>query len=492
MNLSHRLRLVMPGVAALLALLAVAGGILAGGENQSDDPSAIAMPQDTNVPTIALGTGFSFQGQLADDDGVPIEGTCDLRFGLYDAPNNGTKIGEVLRDSVTLVNGLFAVTLDFDRQAFRGEARWLELATRCPAGGGAYNPVDERQEVTAVPYALSLQPGARVEGSIAAGSAFEAGLRVTNNSPNYPIGLFGIATAKSGPAIGVAGNNSSPNGFAVYGYSGPEGTAVRGEALKGAGLWGSSVDWVGAYGYSAKAIGVMGESPNGGGVFGKSQKWRGVSGESVDEHGVFGTSTNGSGVAGISANWVGVSGESNSPSAAAISARNTSSGPGLYATSTNGPAAVFVGTTRTSVLQITGGSDLAERFETSGNQTAVPGTVMVIDPDNPGHLTISTIAYDRKVAGVVSGAGDVDTGLILHQEGVLEGDAVVAIAGRVYVMAEALANPIEPGDLLTTSALAGHVMKAEDLERAQGAIIGKAMTGLASGTGLVLVLINLQ
>jgi hypothetical protein len=236
----------------------------------------------------------------------------------------------------------------------------------------------------------------------------------------------------------------------------------------------------------------MGESPNGGGVFGKSQKWRGVSGESVDEHGVFGTSLNGAGVAGISANWVGVSGESNSPSASAISARNTSSGPGIYATSVSGPAAVFVGTTRTSVLQITGGSDLAERFETSGDQPAVPGTVMVIDPDNPGHLTISTAAYDRKVAGVVSGAGDVDTGLILHQEGVLEGDAVVAIAGRVYALADASADAIEPGDLLTTSALAGHVMKASDLDRAQGAVIGKAMTGLESGTGLVLVLINLQ
>jgi hypothetical protein len=117
---------------------------------------------------------------------------------------------------------------------------------------------------------------------------------------------------------------------------------------------------------------------------------------------------------------------------------------------------------------------------------------MSIDPDNPGHLTVTTTAYDRKVAGVVSGAGDVDTGLILHQEGVLEGDAVVAIAGRVYVLADATGGPIVPGDLLTTSGRAGHAMKASDLDRAQGAVIGKAMTGLESGTGLVLVLINLQ
>ncbi len=230
---------------------------------------------------------------------------------------------------------------------------------------------------------------------------------------------------------------------------------------------------------------------DGGGVFGKSTKWRGVTGESVDEHGVYGTSTNGAGVAGISQNWVGVRGVTGS-SNAAVSAQNTGNGPGIYATSASGPAAVFAGIARTEVLQITGGSDLAERFQVSDGATAEPGTVMVIDPANPGHLMISTAAYDRKVAGVVSGAGDVATGLVLHQEGVLEGDAVVAIGGGVYVKAEALSKPIVPGDLLTTSDMAGHAMAVTDFDQAHGAIIGKAMTGLDSGTGLVLVLVNLQ
>lgn len=134
-------------------------------------------------------------------------------------------------------------------------------------------------------------------------------------------------------------------------------------------------------------------------------------------------------MAGISQNWVGVRGVTGS-SNAAISAQNTGNGPGIYATSAGGPAAVFAGIARTEVLQITGGSDLAERFQVSDGATAEPGTVMVIDPDNPGHLMISTAAYDRKVAGVISGAGDVATGLVLHQEGVLEGDAVVAIGGQ--------------------------------------------------------------
>src|SRR5690606_31655958 len=177
------------------------------------------------------------------------------------------------------------------------------------------------------------------------------------------------------------------------------------------------------------------------------------------------SSTNGAGVAGISQNWVGVRGVTGS-SNAAIAAQNTGTGPGIYAASASGPAAVFAGTTRTEVLQITGGSDLAERFEVSDGATAEPGTVMVIDPDNPGHLMVSTAAYDRKVAGVISGAGDVATGLVLHQDGVLEGDAVVAIGGRVYVKAEAISGPIMPGDLLTTSDMAGYAMAVTDFDQA--------------------------
>ena len=54
------------------------------------------------------------------------------------------------------------------------------------------------------------------------------------------------------------------------------------------------------------------------------------------------------------------------------------------------------------------------------------------------------------------------------------------------------AGAIKPGDLLTTSDIPGEAMKAADSARAQGAILGKAMTGLKTGKGLVLVLVTLQ
>jgi len=75
---------------------------------------------------------------------------------------------------------------------------------------------------------------------------------------------------------------------------------------------------------------------------------------------------------------------------------------------------------------------------------------------------------------------------------VADGQHPVALTGRVYALADASSGAIEPGDLLTTSDLPGHAMKVADPARAQGAIIGKAMSSLKGGKGLVLVLVSLQ
>jgi hypothetical protein len=149
------------------------------------------------------------------------------------------------------------------------------------------------------------------------------------------------------------------------------------------------------------------------------------------------------------------------------------------------------GEARVSVLTITGGSDLAEPFQMTSPDVP-PGAVVVIDPEHPGRLTISDRAYDHRVAGIVSGANGVRPGLTLRQEGVLEGGIHVALSGRVYVQADAGHAPIQPGDLLTTSSIPGHAMKATDAANASGAILGKAMTSLPAGRGMVLVLVTLQ
>ncbi len=147
-------------------------------------------------------------------------------------------------------------------------------------------------------------------------------------------------------------------------------------------------------------------------------------------------------------------------------------------------------------LQIKGGADFAEYFDVAATAETrpLPGMLVSIDENDPGKLIVSHSAYDKKIAGVISGANGIRPGMMMGHKGTIaDGEYPVAITGRVYVLAEALNKAIEPGDLLTTSAIAGHAMKAINNKKAQGAVIGKAMSKLAVGTkGMVLVLLGIQ
>lgn len=324
-------------------------------------------------------------------------------------------------------------------------------------------------------------------------------------------GVIGQASATTGDAYGVVGRTSSPQGRGVYGEAvseinalsygvygltrSPSGYGVFGYASSGSGtsygIYGltESPAGRGVMGHAIAATGtpygVMGrnDANEGRGVYGVSTSTTGrnygVYGQtsSPDGRGVIGHATASTGAA------YGVVGRSNSPNGAGILGQSVNP---------NGWAGIFQGKVSVNVLHITGGSDLAEPFETIHESVLEPGTVLVIDESHPGKLRVSTRAYDTRVAGVVSGAGGVKPGLLLNQDELFQGSTLVALAGRVYVMAEAIGDQIRPGDLLTTSDLAGHVKKATDRGLSHGAVVGKAMSGLESGTGLVLMLIGLQ
>ena len=100
-----------------------------------------------------LGTGFTYQGQLK-TSGTPFTGTCDFQFALYDAEISGSSKGELSTLAVPVSQGYFTVTLDFGATAFNGDARWMEIWLRCPAGSGDYSVITPRQAITAAPYAL--------------------------------------------------------------------------------------------------------------------------------------------------------------------------------------------------------------------------------------------------------------------------------------------------------------------------------------------------
>jgi hypothetical protein len=106
---------------------------------------------------------------------------------------------------------------------------------------------------------------------------------------------------------------------------------------------------------------------------------------------------------------------------------------------------------------------------------------------------VSNRAYDRRVAGIISGAGGLHPAVVMADESPTEaGLHSVALSGRVHCFADSSGGPIRPGDLLTTSKRPGHAMRVTDIDLAQGAILGKAMSELDRDSGLVLVLVNLQ
>jgi hypothetical protein len=251
-------------------------------------------------------------------------------------------------------------------------------------------------------------------------------------------GVFG-----SGGETGVFGQTNNPNASGVYGRN--DGTAPTG------------------------AWGVFGFSPNGfAGVFGSGGK-NGIFGQtnSANDSGVYGLCNgNGNGVAGIS-----------------------DSGTGVYAKGGR-LAGFFEGN-----VVVTGdielrNADCAEDFDIAGLEKVEPGTVMVIDSE--GALRQSDQAYDKRVAGVISGAASYKPALILDKQESSKNRMPIALMGKVYCKVDASHGAIEVGDLLTPSPTPGHAMKADDPFKAFGAVIGKALQEHKQGQGLIPILVCLQ
>jgi hypothetical protein len=135
-------------------------------------------------------------------------------------------------------------------------------------------------------------------------------------------------------------------------------------------------------------------------------------------------------------------------------------------------------------------ADCAEDFEIAAGCSAEPGTVMVLDDESS--LRDSFQAYDKRVAGVISGAGSYQPGIVLDRHKGQGNRKPVALVGKVFCKADARFGSIAVGDLLTTSPTPGYAMRADDPLKAFGAVIGKALRPLAGGQALIPILITLQ
>jgi hypothetical protein len=184
----------------------------------------------------------------------------------------------------------------------------------------------------------------------------------------------------------------------------------------------------------------------------------------------------------------GVKGVANGPGKAAVCGFQLgNNGPGIYGE--GAPAGFFKGDVIVTGDIKLSGADLAEQFQVDDPAGIVAGSVVIAA--GPDHVRLSDRPYDRRVVGVVSGAGTNRPGLILdHQPG--DSRRPLALTGKVWCLVDADHAPVETGDLLTTSPTPGHAMKASDPGRAFGAVLGKALGQMSSGQGLIQVLIALQ
>ncbi len=344
-------------------------------------------------------------------------------------------------------------------------------------------------------------------------SKTNAGIIGESNSPDQP-GVLGKGTDWTG-VLGTSINQS--------GVSGRSENFVGGwfESTKQTGVFGKSQEWVGVVGESVNQAGVSGKSQNfvGGwfestkqtGVFGKSQEWAGVVGESVNQAGVSGKSQNfvggwfesvgQTGVVGISKTWRGVDGQSEDNAGVVGISKNfvgvwaetnttDRNQPALLAKHTGGVAGHFEGDIEVTGDILLTNADCAEDFDIACVDQIEPGTVMVID--NDGALQQSNQAYDKRVAGVISGAGNYKPGIVLDKQASSNNRMPVALLGKVYCKVDARDASVEVGDLLTSSSTPGHAMKVTDHQHAFGAVIGKALRPLKDGLGLIPILIALQ
>jgi hypothetical protein len=273
-----------------------------------------------------------------------------------------------------------------------------------------------------------------------------------------------------GPLAGTPQQTSTPpQNCGVLGQS-------QGDAIVGLG------DQTGVRGVSTNGTGIEGVSTNGWGVSGSSTAGPGVVGTGKD-YGVYGRTENGSGI--------GVRGDTTDGTAGVV---GTSSGKGL-AGEFFGNVAVNGNITTVNTINvqqdvILAGADCAEQFDVHPATAAEPGTIVVFDDE--GMLRESYYPYDKRVAGVVSGAGEFRPAIVLDRRASSEKRISVALVGKVYCKVDADPAPITVGDLITTSARPGFGMKAVDSTRSFGTVVGKALKPVRRGQAMIPILVALQ
>lgn len=226
---------IMVGIVAGILLLA-----LAMGPGLAQEPEERAQAQGAMAIDAVVSSTFSYQGMLR-EDGTPVTGTRDMVFHLFSDDACAAPVGgNISRPGVQVEDGVFSVELTVGQDYFNGQGLWLGIQVEGVTVGC--------QEILPVPYALSLRPGARIEGPQEMFDALHA-VNTADTGESYGVyartyaslgrGVYGYASASSGLTYGVYGRSNSTIGTGVYGYVGSSSGqtyGVRGESNSAEGV----------------------------------------------------------------------------------------------------------------------------------------------------------------------------------------------------------------------------------------------------------------
>ena len=228
----------------IIALLVACATLGSGGGAAIDrNTEGLGNGEGGILATSTVTTSINYQGRVTDSEGNPLDGTYTMTFSLYEASTGGSSLDSDTH-SVTVTNGLFNTYIDFDPDYFDGKALWLAVTM------GADPEMTPRQELRPVPYALSLRPGAEINGAVA-GNVLDVVNTETTNGQGVHIETMG----KDSPGVFVETNDDES-----------EGITVRTTGIESPGVYASTSgeNSVGVHGNSSNGYGIYGEGAYGG------------------------------------------------------------------------------------------------------------------------------------------------------------------------------------------------------------------------------------
>ncbi len=452
-----------------------AGGTLVFPDGTSLTTAAGVGPQTvkSNDPALLVTTSGSTTQLAIADAGI---GSVKLADGsvttakIADGSITSSKVGTVL--SPTVIAGV-AATLG--PNAFVG-SQTVQGTIISTVSDDTSNAIIARNT-----SATSPTSAVRAEISSVAGTAISAVAYASTGTAtaidartgaSQGKGIYGEASLSTGVNFGVIGVSRSSQGIGVQGQN----SSTHGTNFGVVGITLADSYSAGVYAQSNAtsttstnyALLAKNQGNNGIAVFGQASSLTGLT------YGVYGRVDSPSGIAGMFVN--------SAASGTVIAANNASRR--IFRIDTTGTVYALGSFSP-------GGADYAESVSIRGNRYEYkPGYVLVIDPDSDRRFAASTEPYSTRVAGVVSAKPG-----ILGSTHPLQDDPTevpLAMVGIVPCRVSTENGPIRRGDLLVTSSTPGHAMRATDRSRITGAVVGKALQNIESGTGVIEILVSLQ